>query len=92
MIINKSINCYFIMKKVADNCPVPFSIGQRVAGLTSSGYGGLAGQAVLRALNVWPLPSEVGSRDAAALVCGHSTALLAFTEHYQLNGSFKFIN
>lgn len=62
------------------------SVGQRVVGVIPKRCGALTSQLALDICNVWPLPSEVSTRDAAALVCGHSTALLAFTEIRELDG------
>lgn len=66
-----------------------FTLGQRVVAIAPERCGGLATRISLDAEDVWLLPSEVSTRDAAALVYGHSTALLAFTEKRPIDGTIK---
>lgn len=60
--------------------------GQPVVGVIPARCGGLKTEVNLNTSDVWPLPTGVSTKDAAALVCGHSTALLAFSEIRPLDG------
>lgn len=41
--------------------------------------------------DVWRLPSNVDPKDAAVLICGHSTALYTFSKLCELNKDDKIV-
>lgn len=59
------------VRAVADDVP-HLQVGMRVVGV--SNLGGYAEQALLPAMQVMPLPDEIPSEEAAALITAHATA------------------
>lgn len=56
------------------------NVGEKVAGLSLETFGGLATECVLDIDDVFRIPTDVTTKDAAAIVYGHTLALYAFSK------------
>lgn len=66
-------------------------MGERVAALSLDKFGGFATECVVDIKDVWRLPSNVDFKDAAVLICGHSTALYTFSKLHELKKDSKVV-
>ncbi|KAH1009803.1 quinone oxidoreductase-like protein 2 homolog [Dendroctonus ponderosae] len=56
------------------------SVGEKVVGLSLENFGGLAEECVLDIDDVFRIPTEVTTKDAAVIAYGHSLALYTFSK------------
>ncbi|KAI4461824.1 short-chain dehydrogenase/reductase [Holotrichia oblita] len=55
-------------------------VGERVAALSLDKFGGFAEECVININDCFRIPTNVTIKDAAVLVCGHSTAVFTFSK------------
>ncbi|KRT82867.1 hypothetical protein AMK59_4144 [Oryctes borbonicus] len=55
-------------------------IGERVAALSLEKFGGFAEECVVNVNDCFRIPTNVTTKDAAVLICGHSTAVFTFSK------------
>ncbi|KAL1495041.1 hypothetical protein ABEB36_010525 [Hypothenemus hampei] len=56
------------------------SVGEKVVGLSLENFGGLAEQCILDIDDVFRIPTEVTTKDAAVIAYGHTVALYTFSK------------